>query len=324
MNRKYSIDLLRIISAMAVIIIHVVTAPMANSAGDLNPALVSNLTLIHALMKWAVPVFFIITGYCLMLKKECGDTCCLSHGGKYIAALFTVGLFYALLELVFSTGTIGLRTIVQAIGNVIRGNLWDHMWYVYSIIGVYLVMPVIHSFMQRSARDAWTLTGLLFVFTVLFPWLERWIHIGFGLPFGGYLFYVCFGCAISRYPLKKSLQTLTSIAALAGAAWIFLAKDRGAFDYLSPAVCLMALGIFPLIANLDVKPSDWLPKLAACAWSVYLIHPLFINVVIKVLKIDLLSSLSYWKLGVFAAVITDISFAAGWMLRKIPVIKKLF
>ena len=71
MERKYSIDLLRVISAIAVVIIHTVCSPVGNSLFEFDSLLIKNLDRIHALMNWSVPVFFMITGYCLLRKEDC-------------------------------------------------------------------------------------------------------------------------------------------------------------------------------------------------------------------------------------------------------------
>ena len=108
MKRNYSIDLLRIMSAIAVVIIHVVTAPLNNITFVVDPALKSILSAFHHLSYWAVPVFFMITGYCMALKKECTYKYCFSQVAKFVAVLFTVGLFYALLEEVFTARTVSI------------------------------------------------------------------------------------------------------------------------------------------------------------------------------------------------------------------------
>ena len=71
MNRRTSIDLLRIISAVAVIVIHVVSASVTSAHTSVEQSLLKNTELIHVLMNWSVPVFFMITGYCLTLKQKC-------------------------------------------------------------------------------------------------------------------------------------------------------------------------------------------------------------------------------------------------------------
>ncbi len=324
MERKYSIDILRIISAIAVVIIHVVTAPVANSAVEIDELLVNNLELVHNLMNWSVPVFFMITGYCVLRKQECSYNYCFSHVIKYVSVLFTVGLFYSLLEEVFTAKTLNFSTCVQSVKNVISGNIWDHMWFVYSIIGVYLVMPVIFAFMQQGMKSSCILTVLLFLFNILLPTFEAWISVKEILPIGGYLFYVCFGGMVAKNYIPNKLMYIISFSGLLSSAWIVLGSNTQKFDYRHLAVCLMAMSIFLIISNINIKPRKFILLLSNCTWGIYLIHPLFMNVVIKLFKIDFLTSMPYIKLSVFAVIIFCISFIFTYVLRKIPFVKKLF
>ena len=199
MNRRNSIDVLRGISAIAVVTIHVVTAPVENAAGDIKVSTLETLNLVHNLMLWAVPVFFMITGYCLMRKEECGYGYCLKHVLKYTMVLFTVGFGYALMEQVFYNRTFSFGTVGAAFESVICGNLWAHMWFVYAIIGIYLVMPLLHNYIKYREKEFYILTLLLFVFTVALPSYEQFFRVGIQFPLGGYLFYVCYGGVIAKY-----------------------------------------------------------------------------------------------------------------------------
>lgn len=76
MERKHSIDLLRVLSAFAIVVIHIVSAPVTNSNVEVDAGLVAVLEVIHSLMNWAVPVFFMVTGYCLLKKSEGGSSLC--------------------------------------------------------------------------------------------------------------------------------------------------------------------------------------------------------------------------------------------------------
>ena len=206
MERNYSIDLLRIISAVAVVIIHVVTGPANSYGAELDANLVTNLETVHIMMKWSVPVFFIITGYCILNKKEYTYTDCFKHIWKFILVLLTIGFSYALLEEISINKTIGLSGIMRAFKNVISGNLWDHMWYVYDIIGIYLVLPVLHLFMASGKKNRFIITGLLFFFTIIAVSISPWIAIGVNIPFGGYLFYVCFGGMVAKRDFGKGMS----------------------------------------------------------------------------------------------------------------------
>lgn len=324
MDRKYSVDVLRIISAIAVIIIHTVSAPVTNSAVEIDMGLVNTLNLIHVLMNWSVPVFFIITGYCVMKKQTCTYNYCFSHVIKYVCVLFTVGLFYALLEEVFTTKVLNSLTIVNSVKNVLSGDIWDHMWFVYSIIGIYLVLPVIYYFMKLGKTDGYILTTLLFAFSILIPTFDGLVSIKSILPFGGYLFYVCFGGLVAQNNISNKTLHLIIFAGLLSCAWIVLGVSTQNFDYKHLAVCLMALSIFLVFSKLDIEPRKMILLLSNCMWGVYLIHPFFINIAIKLFKIDFLTSMPYIKLCVFAVIIFCSSVLSTCVLRKIPLIKKLF
>lgn len=324
MERKYSIDILRIISAIAVVIIHVVSAPVANSTVEVDVSLVANLKLIHTLMNWSVPAFFMITGYCLLRKKTCTYEYCFSHVLKYVSVLFTIGLFYALLEEVFISKTLNFLIFIQSVKNVISGNLWDHMWFVYAITGIYLVMPVIHTFMQQGISNICILTALLFLFNILFPTIEEWLSVEVILPFGGYLFYVCLGGAVAKINISNKLLNVFPFAGLLSIVWIVLGANTQKFGYNHLAVCIMTMSLFLIINKINIKPNKLILCISDCTWGIYLIHPFFINVAIKLLKVDVLTSQPYVRLFVFAVVISCISFLSVYILRKIPLVKKLF
>ena len=182
--------------------------------------------------------------------------------------LFTIGLFYALLEEVYSTGMINGLVVLVAVKNVIAGNIWEHMWFVYAIIGIYLVMPVVHGFIKRERKDSFILTAILFAFNILFPVFQKWIPIGVELPFGGYLFYVCFGGLIAKYGIRKREMIVIVIAGLISAAYLgvhYNGKIAESIDLL--AVCIMSLAVFLIFEHMKIKPSRLLLALAKCSWG---------------------------------------------------------
>ena len=148
MKRDYSIDLIRVVCCLIVVLAHVMLVTIHQSAEPVGDTLRFTVEQCTVLFRWVIPVFVMITGYCMAMKKTCTYSYCIQHTMRFVGVLFTVGLFFALLELVFSEGTFNAFMIVRALGNVISGNLWDHMYFVYLIIGIYLVLPVLHCFWQ--------------------------------------------------------------------------------------------------------------------------------------------------------------------------------
>jgi len=324
MERNANIDVLRILSAAAVIIIHIVSAPVANSSIAIDAILKTTLSLIHALMNWAVPVFFMITGYCMLKKQEVTYKYCFARVIKYVCVLFTVGLAYALMEEIYITKTVNISILIQSVYNVISGKLWDHMWFVYEIIGIYLVMPVIHISLKHDKRSALILTALLFVFNIILPTFEEYIHIGVKLPFVGYLFYVCFGGVMAEFEISKNTSLVICLAGLFAVVWIALDAGNLNFGYNHLAVCAMAMSVFLIVSKTEIKQNRLLVSVSQCTWGIYLIHPLYINVAIKVFRVDVLSAHAYAQLVVLLTVVSLLSFLTTYILRKLPLVKKLF
>ncbi len=316
MERKNSIDLLRIICCLAVIGIHVISGPISNYSGTLEIDLVSTLEKVHVLLNWSVPVFFMITGYCILSKQEYTYRQCVKHVCKYIVILATVGFLFALLEEVFKNGIFNFSVVLTSARNVVSGNLWDHMWYLYAIIGIYLVLPVLHSFMSTEKNNRFILTGLLFFFTIVVPSIERSVTIGVKIPFGGYLFYVCLGGMVAKGDFGKRQAFCIVLSGIIAAIYILLSPSGDTFGYHSLAICLFAVSVFILFSGMQIKHSIIITAASQCTLGVYLLHPLFINVAVKVLKLDLLSNMPYMKLAALYLVICLVSFVAIFVFRK--------
>lgn len=137
---------------------------------------------ICAALQWHVPVFLMITGYLwLDRSKECTYRNLWPHIRKFITVLLTIGYLYALMERVFNSNGLTLKVFLLSMVDVLCGNSWEHMWYLYTIIGVYLLLPVLKPFFSIEGNTEKTIfIGMLFVFTVLNPIVED--MTGFSLP----------------------------------------------------------------------------------------------------------------------------------------------
>ena len=322
-NRHYGIDALRVVCSIAVVLIHIVTAPVSASKTIVDSQVLQCLNVIHNMLNWSVPCFFIITGFCMLAKDECSYRYCLSHIKKYILCLMTIGFAQALLESIYIERRISLDVIVNAITNVIAGNLWDHMWFVYSIIGIYLVMPVLHTFINTSKENAWILTGILFAFSVLFPSIERWLCVGIQLPLGKYLFYVCVGGIIARYSLSNKSKLICYTLGFFSIFRVILGRFESVLTYTDPSVCLMAVALFVLFSEKKNGKFRVVHTLAKYAWGMYLLHPFVINLVLKFMNIDVLSAFPFMRLFVFAIGTIGVTYGLTFVLKKIPVFKSI-
>ena len=79
------------------------------------------------------------------------------------AVLLVFGFAMAFSQNVFETG-FGFHSLVKSLKDVISGNTWDLMWYLYMLTGLYLFMPVMSVFVKNSGkRDIQYILIILFV-----------------------------------------------------------------------------------------------------------------------------------------------------------------
>lgn len=330
MKRKYCIDILRILAASAVLLFHVVASfvnndPMSSASTQKIAAACCSA------LSWHVPVFFMITGF-LWLGQ---DKACTYHKmwhniRRFLLVLFTVGFAYAFMEQFFSVRQFSVGVLLRSFCAVLTGNLWDHMWYLYTAVGIYLVLPVIKPFFDHGTKQALVIfTGLLFVFTVICPAVADNLGYSFPVkfPMVAPMFFVCAGGLIAKLQIKEKRFGYISTAVFICAIIItFLIKlYLPEFDgILSVLESINAISLFLAVTVFfsEIKEMPRLFGVSDCTFGVYLFHPFFINLLIKAFRIYPARILPPVGLLLAFLAIWIISFAVTYILRKVPLIKK--
>ena len=331
-QRKNYLDILRVLAALAVALYHVLTG-----AVNLDPAVSEQTSnILEALSRsllWHVPTFLLITGFLwLSDEKECTYAKVWPAIRRFLIVLFTVGLMYAMLERFFRYRTFSFELFLWSVADVLIGNLWDHMWYVYAIIGIYLVLPVLKPFFQHSSvKSIGILTGLLFVFTILLYNVER--SVGYVFPISvpmanpAYpMFYICAGGLISKLTLPKKTPVVAVPIFCLSITSCFLvmvfAPQVAQWTNIFSGISAISLFLAVKVLAENVRENPWLRRISQCSFGIYLFHQLFINVLLKVLNWYPLRSLAVLSLlGLFAAVVLA-AFVVTFLLRKIRWVRK--
>ena len=325
-------DILRVSAALSVALYHVLTG-----AVSLDPtASEFTATVIEALSRtllWHVPTFLLITGFLwLSDEKECTWKKVLPGIRRFVLVLFTVGLMFAMLERYFRFRTFSLELFSWSVLDVLIGNLWDHMWYVYAIIGIYLVLPVVKPFFQHSSvRSIGVLTGLLFLLTIFIPNVEKstGYHFPVSFPMANPAypaFYVCAGGLISKLTLPKKTAVIGGVTFGLSVCSCFLlmifAPQWVLWTNLFSGISAISLFVAVKVLAENAKEIPWLRCVSECSFGIYLFHQFFINILLKVLhwyplrKVPVLS-----MFGAFVAV-TLCAFGVTFLLRKIRWVRK--
>lgn len=183
-EKNLQFEYIRAFSIVAVITIHTFYSALLKygEAASITDQVLYKI--IMNMMWWAVPSFLMISGSLLLDTKK---TISLKKlYGKYIRRmliiLFTFGLAFSWLEIVFDSKNISIVQLPNALLRVLTGNTWAHMWYIYCLIGLYVLLPVYKLIVDRASNEQLRYILLvLFIFESVFALTKI-----FGITLGFY------------------------------------------------------------------------------------------------------------------------------------------
>lgn len=173
-QRESNYDLLRILCAIAVVSIHVTAMYMNASAdenvfGEIYQTGLFTTYLYNILSRFAVPCFLMLSGAFVLGDKRNADFKYFykkSFRSIGITALL-FGVLYTLLALVMSShGSIsGISDVAK---DVISGSPYYHLWYLSTLLGLYIIAPIVIRVAGSLQADGINLFGKIsLVFLVL-------------------------------------------------------------------------------------------------------------------------------------------------------------
>lgn len=331
-KRKSFLDILRVVAALGVALYHVLT-----SAANLDPTVseqtVAFVDALSRTLLWHVPTFLLITGFLwLSDEKECTFARIWPGVRRFVLVLFTVGLMYAVLERFFRYRSLSVGLFLWSVADVLVGNLWDHMWYVYAIIGIYLVLPVLKPFFQHSSiKNISVLTGMLFVLTVLLKDFEN--STGYRFPVGFPManpaypaFYICAGGLISKLTLPNKTPLIGGITFCLSVTgcflWMMLVPEWGIWTNIFSGISAISLFLTVKALAENARELPWLRCVSDCSFGIYLFHQLFINVMLKLLHFYPLRQLPVLSVIGSCVLVVSAAFVVTFLLRKIRWVRK--
>ena len=348
-RRNTGLSHVRAISCIAVVILHTFFACFSFVGKDTIQY--RSAVLIRNLMFWSVPCFVMVTGALLLDPSR--NISYTKVFGKYIprmlAALVVFSALFLLVDIGFGFTSWSRDTVPEFFKSLLTGQgQWSHMWYLYTMIGLYLIMPVLHAFVRVSDRKALgALTLIFFIFLSVVPILSTVTDLPFGIYIPVITIYPLY-LVLGRFLVTDGLQTeetsgekqkgrgrrtgLFSCLIVAFAigisicTLIYLHKDNAMLremvtDYSFPIIVLGAVGVFGLTESLGGhnKVLEFIDK---HAFGIYLIH----MVPLKILAVKKLFNpfdVGVWFVFVVAVGIFLISLLITYLLRLLPIVRKL-
>lgn len=340
-KRNYSLDLLRIVATLAVVMIHC-SAYFVTRYGLFSDEFVLG-NIFDSISRIGVPLFLMISGALFLDENKAVTLKGILR--KNVLSLGAITLIwaaiYALTD-VFLLNPIKPVTLKSLADLFVDG--YYHMWYLYMIIGLYIITPFLRKFVSKK-NGKMVLFFIITCFTVRFvvPLLDKIVlhfagvdylgvlvnklKLGF---FGDYVIYFVAGWYLCHVGInKKCLRCI--IYALGACSLMFMilyvhftGDYKTVYDNIGVPVFVYAVSVFVLLTNVKFKPSErggkLLGILSRLTFGVYIIHAMVLEFYFKWLPYK---SGAFLYLAVCFAVVLAVSVAISFAISKIPVIKKL-
>lgn len=332
LGRQTWISCLRISSTLAVVWLHTNGTIYGNQElFILTPDQIKWFTVNYHLMKWAVPVFLMITG-ALLLQRDRKITiheCVCKYSRRQLLAILLFGTFYAAIIEVSSNGITPL-IVAKSIWGSITGNTSSHLWYCFLLIGIYSILPVLKAFIDKAdKKEILYLLIVLFVFDFFIPFINKVIDqkIQFNIPFAYAVFYLLCGYYMTQISKKARIHGIVvcvTMAIIILLSYFNSALAMQCLEYSSPIVALLAISLFGLFQRMiNIKNREVLWKIDRLCFGVYLIHPVFIQAFYRTLGFTPMR-FSIYQIGTVLiwGIVCLLSFGLSWIVNRISVMKK--
>ena len=283
MERNYTIATLRTIATLLVIILHI-AGGYVNSGMDGNNYNFSFWigNIVDSFSRICVPLFVLISGMFLLGRKEAFLQSYKKRASRIAVPLIVWSIIYVVYKALVYYIINDSFIIIDLAESLVLGVPFYHLWYLYMIIGLYLLIPVLNNLIipNLSRRSLWTISYIFLAFGVL--------NVGYNFIFGNrpifllwfidYLGYFLLGYLIKGSNLKIPLKSLSIAYILSSLAIALLsyvtAKNFHNFyfyEYLTPFVIIASLSIYKLFHQITIK-ENMLSKIEHLTLGVYLIH----------------------------------------------------
>ena len=328
-------DWLRGAATVAVVILHMFNKMLTDhTVAELGIPLVISWTELQLLLtRWAVPVFLMITGALLLDPKR---TPSWRKVGHYVARMVAVLLVFCPTYTCMSARGVTLPALIDGLGKAFTQGSWDHLWYVYALIGLYLLTPLLQAYVRATtAAEQRTFLLVLALPTLVIPTIN--FATGAGLVtfvwVTSSLFYYLLGAYAHQHLQLNGRIGAVGIGSFAvtAAAVVAVVLLQGRYPKWlirpeCPLVALWSLFVFLAAKHyLDGKtPPAPVALLSQLSLAVYLIHPLVLIVLYRRLWWMPYTTLPpvVFELAVFGIVL-GLTIPIALLLKRIPGFRKI-
>lgn len=360
------VDALKIVACLLVVIAHC-TDPFVGAFDSDRTAFVTGVA-VGTLTRPSVPLFVMMTAILLLPSPEG-----LTLGQFYrrrIGRILPALIFWSLVlpvafYLYFGHANPGSANPTVDTASYTWSGLWHKiclmtvnfnfdtvpLWYLYMLVGLYFIIPVISPWLHRASRRDVRLLLTIWGFTLLLPYIKLlapavgytgnfgsmeifgacdWNAYGTFYYVSGFFGYMLLAYYIRRWPLQWSRAKTAAICVpmfIAGYCITFFGYLKlqelypGDYSYLEIIYYFTGINVFMMtfpvlvaFSRLRLRPRPWLGRLASLTFGVYLCHFFFVFVAYDLF--DIAGMAPVGRLLLMAVTAFAASCLLTWLMRQ--------
>ena len=343
-EKKINIEFMRIIAILSTIVIHVSNIYI-RSFGNISNGNFLISTIYNACARICVPVFFMISG-ALLIKGEYNREKYLKRIKKFIIILAVWSIIYYIVNDIRG----GSNDIIKAMVYTFFDTTYTskHLWFMYAIIAMYLVLPFINNMCKNLTREQenlfmilWmSISGLSVIYLPLAKAITgHSIDVVYPVPLINGAYYLgYFICGHILYERLKDIKTtkkynlwciltfVLSVVIIAGVTYYSSIKHNHLMNtmlwYRSIFIILESFAVFIyIVINSDKFKNPNINKIASLSFGVYLVHAIILFIIKD--NINMISYSPIIFIPIFTFIIFMTSLLISFIMKKIPIINKI-
>lgn len=334
-GKNYNIELIRTISFVLVIVIHV-TNYFCRAYGKISGAEYGFALILDTYARVSVPCFFMISGALLLGREEP-----LQKNTNRLVRFVTVLVFWSLVYYVHNKFYMGTPVYLK---KVLFEPTEPHLWYLYAMIPIYLVLPFFQAMIRGMGKELvkpFVIIGgaAVCVMYALSFWKQE---LYYDLPLIGdrvYAYYFILGYFLWKYKDSSRISGRKLLALFSASGFLLVILTAAAsvkygdhyeriLEYGCPLVILFSASFFLLMLRigggaltLSENTRKMIDVWCSCSFGIYLIHILFLDNYKKYVAAD---AYPVWgTVPALTAGILLVSFGCTYLIRKTPFGKKI-
>lgn len=320
-KRDYKLDLLRVISMIMVVIIHIANY-YCRAFNDIDKISYLGALIFNTISRISVPFFFMISGATLLSKKyDKGKN--KERIIKKIITLSVITIIYFVWDKYYMNKDINIILLLSKPERKL-------LWFMYAIIGIYIALPFIKCMVDKMRKEE---DKLFVILWLMFNGILKCLNIGntYLIPIISgtyYLGYFVIGYMIIKYynhinkRKNNKLLLITIILSFTivviSTYFISINSDKHftkLLTYSNALIMLASLSSFIyLYFNIKNKKNIIISKLSNLSFGIYLFHGIILDFIMKVISYK--NIYSYIGIPVILVVVIFVTSIIVSMLKK--------